>query len=103
VRALAALGQSSRLGIFRLLVRAGPDGLPAGAIAREIGIPPSTLSTHLGALSGAGLIGVRREGRSLLYSIDFGQVRALLDFLIADCCDGRPEICVGLLAVPCTS
>lgn len=96
VEALSALAHASRLAVFRLLVRAGPEGVAAGEIAREIGALPSTLSSHLTILGHAGLIQSRREGRSILYSADFERMRELLGFLIADCCGGRPEICGSL-------
>lgn len=96
VDALSALAQGHRLTAFRLLVAAGPEGMPAGDIARELGILPNTLSTHLTILSHAGLIGSRRQGRSIIYSADFARMRGLLDFLVADCCGGRPEICAPL-------
>lgn len=102
VEALSALAQASRLGVFRLLVRAGDDGVAAGDIARALGASPSTLSTHLAILTHAGLIRARREGRSLIYSADFASMRALLEFMMADCCGGRPEICGDLeAAVQC--
>ncbi|MES2043746.1 MAG: metalloregulator ArsR/SmtB family transcription factor [Pseudomonadota bacterium] len=93
VEALSALAQGSRLAVFRLLVRAGADGLAAGEIAREIGARPNTLSTHLTILGHAGLVRARREGRSIIYSADYGTMRGLLGFLVEDCCAGRPEIC----------
>ena len=96
VEALSALAHGHRLAVFRLLVRAGTDGLPAGEIAREIGALPNTLSTHLTILSHASLIRSRREGRSVIYSADYDGMRSLLGFLIADCCGGRPEICAPL-------
>lgn len=96
VDALSALAHASRLAVFRLLVRAGPEGMAAGEIAREIGALPNTLSSHLTILAHAGLIQSRREGRSIVYSADFDRMRALLGFLIADCCGGRPEICESL-------
>lgn len=93
VEALSALAHNSRLAVFRLLVRAGADGLPAGEIAREVGARPNTLSTHLTILGHAGLIQSRREGRSVIYSANYEGMRSLLAFLVADCCAGRPEIC----------
>jgi DNA-binding transcriptional ArsR family regulator len=93
IEALSALAHASRLAVFRLLVRAGADGLPAGEIAREVGALPNTLSTHLTILGHAGLIRPRREGRSIIYSADYGRMRDLLGFLVADCCAGRPEMC----------
>ena len=99
VEALSALAHSSRLAAFRLLVRAGTDGLPAGEIAREVGLLPNTLSTHLTILGNAGLVHSRREGRSIIYSADYDGMRDLLGFLVGDCCAGRPEICGSLAEV----
>jgi DNA-binding transcriptional ArsR family regulator len=96
VEALSALAHGHRLTVFRLLVRAGANGLPAGEIAREVGVLPNTLSTHLTILGHAGLVISRREGRSIIYSADYDGMRGLLAFLIADCCAGRPEICAPL-------
>jgi len=97
VEALSALAHAHRLAVFRLLVRAGTDGLPAGEVAREVGALPNTLSTHLTILGHAGLIRSRREGRSIIYSADYDGMRDLLGFLVADCCGGRPEICAPLV------
>ena len=96
VEALSALAHGHRLAVFRLLVRAGAEGLPAGEIAREVGALPSTLSTQLTILAHAGLIQSRRDGRSVIYSADYDGMRAVLGFLVADCCAGRPEICGAL-------
>jgi DNA-binding transcriptional ArsR family regulator len=93
---LSALAQDSRLAVFRLLVRAGPQGRAAGEIARALGIPANTLSAQLLVLSNAGLIRARREGRSIIYAINFDAMRALLVFLTEDCCGGRPEMCAPL-------
>jgi DNA-binding transcriptional ArsR family regulator len=93
VRALSALAQDSRLAAFRLLVRAGEEGLPAGEIARALAIPHNTLSTHLATLAQGGMVRSRRDGRSIIYSVDFAGTRALLAFLLEDCCRGAPEIC----------
>lgn len=95
--ALAALGQATRLGVFRLLMRCGPSGLAAGAIAEAIGCPQNTLSSHIAILARAGLVRGARNGRSIVYSADIGGVRQLIEFLAEDCCNGHPEIC-GLLA-----
>lgn len=95
--ALSALAQESRLEAFRLLVRAGSPGLPAGDIAQALAIPHNTLSTHLAILTRAGLLSSRREGRSIIYSVDFEGTRALLGFLIEDCCQGAPDICSPVL------
>lgn len=90
---LSALAQGHRLAVFRLLVKAGPAGMSAGAIASEVGVRPNTLSTHLAILEHAGLIHARREGRSVIYSADFAAMRALMGFLVENCCGGAPEIC----------
>ena len=81
-----ALSQETRLGAFRLLVRAGPEGLPAGAISEALATPHNTLSFHLNHLSNAGLVTSRREGRSLIYSAQFEVMRGLLEFMVKDCC-----------------
>lgn len=91
--ALAALGQPTRLSIFRLLVRAEPNGLAAGALAVAVGCPHNTLSTHVAILVRAGLVRGLREGRTITYRADFAGTRALIGFLVNDCCDGRPELC----------
>jgi len=89
VRSLAALAQDSRLEVFRLLVQAGPEGRPAGEIAERLGIPASTLSFHVKALSHAGLIESRQEGRFIFYSANFAAMNGLLAFLGENCCGGR--------------
>ena len=89
VRSLAALAQDSRLDVFRLLVQAGPDGLTAGAIADQLGIPASTLSFHVKALSQAGLVEARQEGRFIHYSADFAAMNGLIAFLGENCCGGN--------------
>ena len=91
--ALAALGQPTRLEIFRLLIRREPEGLAAGAIADAVGAPHNTLSTHLAILARAGLVIGAREGRSIVYRADIEGMRDLISFLVTDCCDGHPEIC----------
>lgn len=91
--ALSALAQESRLAVFRLLIRAGADGLSAGDIADLLDIRHNTLSTHLAILNRAGLLSSRRDGRSVIYRVDFDGTRALLGFLLEDCCQGAPEIC----------
>jgi ArsR family transcriptional regulator len=96
-RALGALSQESRLQAFRLLVRSGTDGMPAGGIARALDIPHNTMSSHLSILVNAGLVNSRRDGRSIIYNIDFDGTRALLSFLMEDCCRGRPEVCTPML------
>lgn len=93
VKALAALAQENRLQVFRLLARQGAAGLAAGKIAEEIGIPAATLSFHLKELNNAGLLHDRREGRSIIYSLNTTGMQELLAFLLDDCCQGRPELC----------
>ena len=99
VRAFAALGQETRLKIFRTLLQEGPDGLPAGRIAQMLEVVPSTLSSHLTLLEAAGLIHSRRDVRQIFYAADIEGTRDLLGYLTRDCCRGRPEICgdIGLL------
>ena len=82
----AALSQETRLSAFRLLVQAGPDGLPAGALSAELGTPHNTMSFHLNHLSNAGIVLSRREGRSIIYSANFDRTRSLISFLVKDCC-----------------
>lgn len=89
----AALGNPVRLKLFRLLVKAGDRGLPAGAIARQLDILPSTLTPHLQGLARCGLITARRQSRSLIYSLNTDGLRELVSYLVLDCCDGRPDLC----------
>lgn len=98
VAALAALSQPARLRAFRLLVAAGPDGLPAGAIAEALRLAPSGLSFHLRGLERGGLVRAERRGRHIHYSVAVPRMRALLGFLTEDCCGGRPELCGDLAA-----
>lgn len=91
--ALGALAQQTRLEAFRLLVRAGQGGLPAGDIAEQLDIPNNTLSTHLGILVRAGLLESERHGRSIVYRVEFEGARALLTFLLEDCCQGNRAVC----------
>ena len=89
-----ALSQENRLEIVRLLVRAGPDGLPAGEIAEAVGISPSNLTFHLkGIGENAKLVAGRRESRLMIYSANYLALRGLVDFLMRDCCAGHPKIC----------
>ena len=99
VGALAALAHPGRLEVFRLLVRAGPQGMAAGDIARAAGSLPNTLSANLNVLAGAGLVSSRREGRSIIYVAGYERMRALLAFLMEDCCGGQPEICAPLAGI----
>jgi len=96
VASLSALGHEGRLAIFRLLVKAGSEGVAAGEIARRLDSLPNTLSANLNVLSHAGLIVSRRQGRSIVYSADYAAMSGLLGFLLDDCCNGAPEICAPL-------
>ena len=98
VLVFAALAQSTRLGVFRLLVAREPEGMAAGAIARALGVPHNTLSTHLAVLSRACLVGAERRSRLIVYRARLATVRELTGFLVTDCCGGRPEICAPLLS-----
>ena len=89
IDALAALAQETRLDIFRLLVRAGQAGMPAGAIADSLGVPSATLSFHLKELKNAGVVGCQRQGRSQIYTPDFAAMTQLVDYLTENCCQGR--------------
>jgi ArsR family transcriptional regulator, arsenate/arsenite/antimonite-responsive transcriptional repressor len=97
VLALAALAQPTRLEVFRLLVRHEPKGLAAGAIARALAVPQNTMSSHLAVLSRAGLVSAERFSRSIVYRADLTQLRAVMLFMLKDCCGGRPEICAPLI------
>ena len=88
ITALGSLAQEHRLAIFRLLVQAGDDGLAAGAVAEALGVPSSSLSFHLAHLHRAGLIQQQRQGRSLIYSADYGAMNALVGYLMENCCAG---------------
>jgi ArsR family transcriptional regulator, arsenate/arsenite/antimonite-responsive transcriptional repressor len=93
VAALAALAQDNRLDVFRVLVQAGPDGMAAGAVADALALAPNTLTFHFDRLRQAGLVTVRREGRSMIYAARFETMNALLGFLTENCCGGAPEKC----------
>lgn len=95
--AFGALSQETRLDVFRLLVSKGPVGMHAGSIAAELDVRQNTLSTHLAILTRAGLVRNEREGRSVRYFADLDGMRALLAFLMADCCGGKPARCASLL------
>jgi len=94
---LSALAHEGRLAVFRMLVKAGTQGLAAGDIARAVATPPSSLSANLNVLSHAGLVRARREGRSIIYTADYARMTELLGFLVEDCCDGRAEVCAPLM------
>lgn len=96
VNAFAALGHGHRLSIYRLLVGAGPEGLPASEIAEKLGLRPSNLTFHVALLERASLVQSRREGRWVIYSADFGAMGDLVDFLTNKCCGGHPEVCRSL-------
>ena len=103
ILALAALAQSTRLDVFRLLVKHEPEGLAAGDIARAIAVPQNTMSSHLSILSRAGLVLAQRFGRRIVYRADLSRFQAVVLFMLRDCCDGRPEICAPLIEdlTPC--
>src|SRR5215467_14684018 len=93
VAALAALAQDNRLDVYRLLVQAGPDGLPAGQVADKLKLAPNTLSFHFDRLRVAGLVTVRREGRSMIYAAHYDTMNALIAYLTENCCKGAAERC----------
>lgn len=93
VAALGALAQGSRLDIFRVLIEAGAEGLPAGRIGEQLGLPSATLSFHLNQLRQAGLVTFRRAGRSLIYAAEYGTMNDLLGYLTENCCQGDPSAC----------
>jgi DNA-binding transcriptional ArsR family regulator len=95
VKALSALAQESRLAVFRLLVKRGPDGFTPSAIAQKLDIAAPTLSFHLKELQNAGLVAVRREGRFLFYSTRFDRMKGLVGFLTDECCSQADEVCDG--------
>ena len=100
IAGLAALAQDNRLDVFRLLVKAGPQGLAAGDVARRLKLPPNTLSFHFDRLRQAGLVAVRRESRSMIYSAQYDAMNALIGFLTANCCAGVAEDCGPDCAAP---
>ena len=95
--AFDALGQPSRLTVFRLLVQTGEAGLAAGDIALRLEMKPNTLSTHLGILESAGLIAAERQGRSIRYFAQMEGLRGLMAWMLQDCCGGNPDACAPLL------
>lgn len=102
--ALAALGQDTRLEVFRMLVKSGNDGMAAGEIGQRLGVFQNTMSSHLKVLSHAGLVRAERSGRSIRYFADMTGIRDLLAFLMEDCCNGNPQICrpvIETLACDC--
>lgn len=97
VVALAALAQETRLSAFRLLIEAGPSGMPAGVIAEKLKVPPGTLSFHLKELSHASLVKSRQESRFIYYMANFDHMAALMTFLTQNCCQGMPEECLAVV------
>jgi|SRR5690554_2649129 len=93
ITSFAALSQETRLEAFRLLVRHEPKGLPAGEIARQLGVPHNTMSSHLSVLARAGLAVSQRQSRSIIYRANLNHMKEILQFLVSDCCAGHPEIC----------
>ena len=102
VAALSALAQENRLDVFRLLVQAGPEGLPAGKVAEALDLAPNTLTFHFDRLRQAGLVTVRREGRSMIYAARFETMNGLLGFLTDNCCQGDVAACAPVLCKPPT-
>ena len=103
ILALAALAQSTRLDVFRLLVKHEPDGLAAGDIAKSLAVPQNTMSSHLAILTRAGLVAAKRSGRSIVYRADLAHFQDVMLFMLKDCCGGKPEICAPLIEglTPC--
>ncbi|MBP1873038.1 DNA-binding transcriptional ArsR family regulator [Ensifer adhaerens] len=103
--ALAALAQSTRLDVFRLLVKHEPHGLPVGELARTVEVPQNTMSAHLATLSRAGLVTGERQSRSIIYRANLDTLRELTVFLVKDCCGGNADLCAPLIAdlMPCCS
>jgi ArsR family transcriptional regulator, arsenate/arsenite/antimonite-responsive transcriptional repressor len=103
IDALSALAQTTRLDTFRLLVSREPEGVAAGELARLIGAPQNTMSTHLAILARAGLVRGERQSRSIMYRADLAGFRDVTLFLLKDCCGGRPDVCAPLIAdlTPC--
>jgi ArsR family transcriptional regulator len=98
ILALAALAQSTRLEVFRLLAKHEPDGLAAGDIARALAVPQNTMSAHLSILTRAGLMSSQRHSRSIVYRVNLDRFQSVALFLLKDCCGGRPEVCAPLIA-----
>jgi DNA-binding transcriptional ArsR family regulator len=101
--ALAALAQDNRLDIFRLLVEAGPEGLPAGRVSEQLGLAPNTLTFHFDRLRDAGLVTVRRDGRSMIYAAQFETMNGLLAYLTKNCCRGAAGTCAPAECKPAKS
>ncbi len=99
VTALGALAHEQRLAIFRLLVKAGKEGMTAGSIAEAVQSPASSISFHLSNLARAGIIIQRRESRLMIYTADYDRILSIIAYLIEDCCGGTPEICSPLTEI----
>jgi ArsR family transcriptional regulator len=97
IAGLSALAQETRLEVFRVLMRALPAGISAGDLAAELDVPPSTMSAHLSILANAGLITSERDGRTIGYTANLDGISDLLQFLVKDCCRGRPDACAKLI------
>jgi ArsR family transcriptional regulator len=95
--ALSALAQPTRLEAFRRLVSADVDGMAAGQLADALGVPQNTLSSHLSILASAGLVHGERQGRSIIYRAELAQFRAVMLYLLSDCCGGHPDVCAPVL------
>lgn len=103
ILALAALAQSTRLDVFKLLVKHEPEGLAAGDIAKSLAVPQNTMSSHLAILTRAGLVAAKRSGRSIVYRATLTRFQQVVLFMLQDCCGGKPEICAPLIEslTPC--
>lgn len=99
--AFGAMSQETRLRIVRLLVKAGPEGMAAGSIAEAAGVSASNVSFHLKELERGGLVGARREARSIVYTVEYEALSGLIRFLMEDCCAGNPAICAPVLSQSC--
>ena len=97
ILAFAALAQTTRLEVFRALIRAEPKGISAGDLAKQLAVPANTLSAHLNVMTRAGLVRGERHSRTIIYRAQIEEVRAIIGFLMKDCCEGRPDICAPLL------
>lgn len=93
INVMSALAQPTRFSVFRLLMRVGAEGMRAGAIAEELGVPQNTLSSHLNILTRAGIVNVERRSRQMIYTIDLNATKGFTDYLVHDCCYGHPEFC----------
>jgi DNA-binding transcriptional ArsR family regulator len=103
ILALAALAQSTRMDVFRLLTKHEPEGLAAGDIAKALAVPQNTMSSHLSVLSRAGLVSAQRFSRSIVYRADLPRFQQVVLFMLRDCCGARPDICAPVIEslAPC--